>query len=39
MSLPEQVAAIEDGLVPDGDHLVTLTEVAVVPRKAGGWWG
>jgi hypothetical protein len=39
MSLPQQVAAIEDGLVPDGDHLVTLTEVAVVPRKAGGWWG
>ena len=39
MSLPEQVAAIEDGLVPDGDHLVTLIEVAVVPRKAGGWWG
>lgn len=38
MSLPEQIAAIEDGLVPDGDHLVTLTEVAVVPRKAGGWW-
>ena len=39
MSLPEQVAAIHDGIVPDGDHLVTLTEVAVVPRKAGGWWG
>jgi hypothetical protein len=39
MSLPEQVAAIQDGIVPDGDHLVTLTEVAVVPRKAGGWWG
>ena len=39
MSLPEQVAAIQDGIVPDGDHLVTLVEVAVVPRKAGGWWG
>jgi hypothetical protein len=39
MSLPEQVAAIHDGIVPDGDHLVTLVEVAVVPRKAGGWWG
>ena len=39
MSIPEQVAAIHDGIVPDGDHLVTLTEVAVVPRKAGGWWG
>jgi hypothetical protein len=39
MSLPEQVQAIHDGIVPDGDHLVTLTEVAVVPRKAGGWWG
>ena len=39
MSLPEQVAAIHDGIVPDGDHLVTLIEVAVVPRKAGGWWG
>lgn len=39
MSLPEQVAAIHDGIVPDGDHLVTLTEVAVVPRRAGGWWG
>jgi len=39
MSLPEQVAAIQDGIVPDGDHLVTLIEIAVVPRKAGGWWG
>jgi len=39
MSLPEQVQAIQDGIVPDGDHLVTLVEVAVVPRKAGGWWG
>jgi hypothetical protein len=39
MSIPQQIEAINDGLVPDGDHLVTLTEVAVIPRKAGGWWG
>ena len=39
MSILQQIEAINDGLVPDGDHFVTLTEVAVIPRKAGGWWG
>ena len=35
MSLPEQVAAIHDGIVPDGDHLVTLIEVAVATPNTG----
>jgi hypothetical protein len=36
--LQAQIEATASGVLPDGDHLVTLAEVAVVPRKKGGYW-
>jgi hypothetical protein len=36
--LAKQLAAAQMGALPDGEHLTTLVEVAVVPRKKGGHW-
>lgn len=36
--LQAQIEATASGVLPDGDHLVTLVEVSVTPRKKGGYW-